>query len=140
MTTVKRSNVAAALSLLFAIANLAPALAADGDSALEKSVQGGLMVTRVGGVGAGVVLGTPAAVVRETVSTYISMTGALADKAGGKDCGPCCALVSLVTIPGALVVGGAKGLFYGGKNGIMHGFNEPFSPASFSIAKELEDK
>lgn len=124
------------------VANLSPALAKDEDGALDKSVQGGLMVTRVGGVGAGLVVGTPVAVVRETITSYIGLTGAAADKVGGavggKDNGPACAVVSLVTAPAALVVGGAKGLYYGGKNGMLHGFNEPFSPASFSISKEID--
>lgn len=139
---MKRSNLAAAFSLLLMVANLSPALAKDDEGALDKSVQSGLMVTRVGGVGAGVVLGTPVAVVRETISSYIGLTEAAADKAGGgiggKDSGIACAVVSLVTAPAAVVLGGAKGLFYGSKNGMVHGFNEPFSPASFSITKDIE--
>jgi len=139
---VKRTNVAATLSLLMMVASFAPALAKDEEGALDKSVQGCLMVTRVGGVGAGLVLGAPVAVVRETISSYISMTQGAADKVGGaiggKDNGIACGAVSLVTAPAAVVVGGAKGLYYGSKNGMMHGFNEPFSPASFSITKDIE--
>ncbi len=135
---VKRSNLAVAFSLLLMAATLAPAMAKDENSALDKSVQGGLMVTRVGGVGAGVVVGAPVAVVRETISSYKSMTETLADKVGGKDNGLSCALVSLVTVPGAMVVGSVKGMYYGSRNGIMHGFQEPFSPASFSISKDIE--
>jgi hypothetical protein len=142
MTIVKSSKLAAALSLLLMTATLSPAFAKDEEGALDKSVQGGLMVTRVGGVGAGVVVGAPVAVVRETISSYIGMTGAVADKvggkAGGKDNGLATAVVSLVTVPAALVVGGAKGLYYGSKNGMMHGFNQPFSPSSFSISKDIE--
>ncbi|MCI0350986.1 MAG: hypothetical protein L0Z53_16290, partial [Acidobacteriales bacterium] len=97
---MKRSNLAAALSLLLMMANISPAFA--GDEPLDKAVNGSLIVTRVGGVGAGVVLGAPVAVVRETITSYIDFTGAAADKVGGKDCGPCCLLVSLVTVPASL--------------------------------------
>ncbi|GEM_PF-466299 len=139
---VKRSNLTAAVSLALMLANMAPAFSKDDEGALDKAVDGSLIVTRVGGVGAGLVLGTPVAVVRETISSYIGLTGAAADKVGGKiggkDSGIACGVVSLVTVPAALVVGGAKGLFYGSKNGMMKGFNNPFSPASFSLSKDME--
>lgn len=133
VSKVKSSFLAAAASLAMVIGTIAPALA--DDTPLDKVVEGSLLVTRVAGVGSGVVLGTPVGVVRTVVKEYIGMTGAVADKVGGKDCGPCCLLVSVGTIPASLVWGGAKGVYYGGKNGIMHGFNEPFSPASFCLGK-----
>jgi len=112
-----------------------PALAED--EPLDMVTQGSLMVTRVGGVGAGLVVGTPVAVVRETFKSYVGFTQAAADKVGGKmggkDNGPVCAVVSLVTLPASMVVGGAKGVYYGAKNGVCTGFNQPFHPDSYSL-------
>ena len=129
---------AVTLSLFMALGTVAPALAADQD-ALDKVVDGSLIVTRLGGLGAGLVIGCPIAAVRETASTYRSWTDTAADKVGGKmggkDSGPACALVSLVTLPAAMVVGGAKGIYYGTKNSFTHGFNEPFTQDSFSLGK-----
>jgi len=120
------------------LAGLSPVLAAE--EPLDKVVNGSLMVTRVGGVGTGLVVGPPVATLRETYSSYVSMTSSCAEHVGGKDCGPSCLLVSLVTLPASIVVGTGKGVYYGCKNAFTHGFNEPFSPASFSISKDYEGK
>jgi hypothetical protein len=140
MTTVKRNYLAAALSLLLAVGTMPGVLAAD--EPLEKVVDSSLLVTRVGGVGAGLVLGTPVAVTRCTVKSYKDLTVKVADKiggkTGGKDCGPCCLIVSVATLPAGIVWGGLTGSYYGGKNAFKVGFNQPFHPDSFSLGK-LED-
>lgn len=133
---MKRQDLAKALILCLTMSITSPAFA--GDDSLNKVVDGSLLVTRVGGVGAGLVFGTPVAAVRSTYKTYIDMTEAAADKVGSKDLGPSCLLASLVTVPASLVIGTAKGIYLGGKNALTHGFNEPFSPASLSLGK-LED-
>lgn len=129
----------ALLALAATLAMTAPARAAD--DGLDMATQGSLMVTRVGGIGAGVVVGTPIAVIRESVKSYIDLTQSAADSVGepmgGKDSGPVCLVVSLVTLPAGLLVGGAKGLYYGTRNGVVSGFNTPFHPDSFSLG-ELE--
>lgn len=125
-----------ALSAVMAAGMVTPALASD--DGVEKASDAGLIVTRMGGLGAGMTLGVPVAVTRQVVKSYKDMTGGLAEKVGGKDFGPSCALVSVVTVPAALVYGGATGVFYGSKNAFVHGFNEPFHPDSFSVGK-LED-
>ena len=130
---MKKAFLAAAASLGLISGGFAPALADGGP--LEKVVDASLIVTRVAGTGAGLVVGTPIGVVRSVVKNYISMTNAAAEKLGGKDCGPCCLLVSVGTIPASLVWGGLTGTYYGGKNAFTHGFNEPFSPASFCLGK-----
>jgi hypothetical protein len=127
---------AAALAVVATMSSFAmPAMAED--EPLDMVTQGSLMVTRVGGIGAGVVIGTPVAVVRESFKSYVSFTQAAADKVGGKlggkDNGPVCAVVSLATLPASLVVGGAKGVYYGTKNGVCTGFNQPFHPDSYSL-------
>ncbi len=133
---MKKSRLASALSLVMLAGLLAPAFAAD--EPLDKAVDGGLIVTRMGGLGAGMVVGVPVAVTRQVVKSYKDLTVKVADKVGGHEFGPSCALVSFVTAPAALVYGGATGAFYGSKNAFVHGFNEPFHPDSFSVGK-LED-
>lgn len=133
---MKRVKLGAALLVAATLlGTVAPAMAAE--EPLEKATQGGLMVTRVGGMASGVVLGTPIATGRETYKSYISFTEAAADKVGGKvggkDSGPVCLVVSLVTLPAAVVVGGAKGLYYGVKNGVWGGFEKPFYKDSYSL-------
>ncbi len=111
------------------------------EEALDMVTQGSLMFTRVGGMGAGLVVGTPIAIVRESVKSYIDLTQGAADSVGesmgGKDSGPVCLVVSFVTLPAGLLVGGAKGLYYGTRNGVVSGFNTPFHSDSFSLG-ELE--
>src|SRR5687768_14932902 len=104
-----------------ALGAYAPAFAAD--DGLQQAVDGSLMVTRVGGVGAGLVLGTPVAVVRETRKTYVDMTEKVADKVGDHSFGPSVLLASVVTIPASLVLGGLKGVYFGGKNAMTSGFS-----------------
>lgn len=124
-----------AMSLVACAAAAAPAFASD--DAMDKVTQGALLPTRVGGVAAGIVLGTPVAIVRESYQSYKDLTNAGAEQIHGKECGPACLLVSVFTLPAGLVVGTVKGTYYGLKNGIMDGFQTPFHPHSFSIG-ELE--
>ena len=139
---MKKTKLSALFALCLAITSFAPAMA-EGDDNLQKVVDGSLIFTRVGGTGAAFVLGTPVAVTRRIVSRYVSFTQTAADKAGGKiggkDSGPACAVVSLVTIPASILVGSAEGVYYSGKNSYSHGFNEPFSPASFSVTEGYKE-
>lgn len=139
---MKRFKLGAALAIVLTLGSFSmPAMAEE--EPLDMVTQGSLMVTRMGGIGAGLVVGTPIAVVRETYKSYVDFTQTAADKVGGKmggkDSGPVCAAVSLVTLPASIIVGGAKGIFYGTKNGVWTGFQQPFHPDSFSLG-ELEDK
>lgn len=133
MKTVKLGAALLVAATLFG--TVAPAMAAD--EPLDKVTEGSLIVTRVGGMGTGLVIGTPIAVGRETFKSYKSFTESAADKVGGKfggkDNGPVCGLVSLVTLPAAIVVGGAKGVYYGTKNGVVGGFDKPFYKDSYSL-------
>lgn len=134
---MKRSIITTALAMVAALGAVAPAFA-DGDSGLEKAVGGCTWVTRLAGVGAGTVGGTPIAAVRQTYKAYTAWTPDVADKVGGKDCGPCAALVSLVTLPAAVVWGGVTGPYYGIKNGFNHGFNNPFTHQSFCLGSDYD--
>jgi hypothetical protein len=136
---VKSSKLALLMTLCM---TAAPAFAAGTDTSddtpLGKVVQATLLPTRVAGLGAGCVVGTPVATTREIVKSYLSFTPQVADKIGGKDFAPSCVVATVFTAPAAVLVGTALGIYHGNKNGIVHGFNEPFSPASFSVTKEYE--
>jgi hypothetical protein len=136
---VKISKFAAILSIAMTLGMTAPSFADDKSSGVETAVDGALVVTRVGGATAAAIVGTPIAIVRETYKSYTQWTPACADKMGAKDCGPACLMVSVVTLPAAIVWGTVTGTFYGCRNGINKGFNEPFHPDSFSLGKDIEE-
>lgn len=134
---MKKFAALVALSMALGVVS-APVMAADSDG-LQMAVDGGLAVTRVGGVGASLVLGTPVAILRDTYKHYTTWTPALADHVGGHEFGPSMALVSLATVPASMVWGGLTGTYHGGRNAFVHGFNEPFHPDSFSLGKDYEE-
>lgn len=112
-----------------------------GDSGLDRSVDASLMPTRFVGMGASMLFGIPISIVRHTGKAYVDMTNKGADKfggkMGGKDNGPTCGVVSIVTLPAAMVVGTVKGTYWGAKNSFTH-FNQPFEGESFSTGKMEE--
>jgi len=134
---MKTKLAAAAISMCMALGTVAPAFA-DSEAGLDHAVDGSLIVTRVFGMGAGLVLGTPVAVARETTKSYIDLTSGAADKVGGHDFMPSCILASFFSIPAAIVVGAGKGVYAGTKNGI-NGFNTPFAQDSFSMGSLNEE-
>lgn len=129
---MKRTASVLALSLCMAVSAFAPAFAGD-DSGLDMAVQGALFPVRLLAVGAGVVVGTPIAVLRETTKSYVHYTSGAADKVGGHDNAGSCVLANFFSAPVSLVVGSGKGVYAGTKNGIVKGFNEPFNKDSFSV-------
>ncbi len=137
---MKRSMLATTLAVVAVLGAVAPSFAkgSDDEGGLGMAVGGCEWVDRMAGVGVGTVAGTPVAVVRQTYKAYVDWTPALADKIGGKDCGPACAVVSLVTLPAAVVWGGVTGPYYGVKNGVDHGFNNPFTHQSFSLGDDYD--
>jgi hypothetical protein len=135
---VKKQIISTVMACLAVGITVAPAFAADSSSGLDTANEVAMVPVRLGGVAAGVVVGTPVAVVRESYKSYLDLTGAGAEQIHGKDCGPACLLVSVFTIPAGIVVGTVKGGYYGIKNGCMKGFSTPFNSESFSLGK-LED-
>jgi hypothetical protein len=139
---VKTSKLAALLAMTIALGIGSPMFAAEStgsEGGLETAVDGSLMVTRAGGVGAALVVGTPVAIVRDSYKYYTDWTPSLADHVGGKDFGPSMALVSLVTLPAAMTWGTVTGTFHGVRNGFTEGFQEPFNAKSFNITKDYEE-
>jgi len=127
-----RTKLAAtALSLCMVLGTVAPAFA-DSDAGLDHAVDGSLIVTRVLGMGAGLVFGTPVAVGRETTKSFINLTSGAADKVGGHNFMPSCLLACFFSVPAAVIVGTGKGVYAGTKNG-LNGFNTPFAQDSFSM-------
>lgn len=139
---MKKSNLNLMLCLVSVVSLSSPAWAdtagGGGNSGVNTAVDGALMVTRVGGAGCGMLVGTPVAVVRETYKLYTTWTPAWADHVGGKDCAPACALASIVSVPASMIWGTCLGAFHGCKNGLVKGFNAPFNPESFSLGNEYE--
>jgi hypothetical protein len=128
---VNRAKFALAFSLIVAsVAYSAPAQALD---KLDPNVDPIVLATRLTGAGAGIAVGTPIAVARETAKTYVELTNGVADDLGGRDLAPSVMLATVITGPVSILIGGAKGLIAGGRNGITHGFNAPFSLDSFSL-------
>ena len=134
---MKKSNFAWALSLCMAFGTFAPAFA-DSDEGLDMAVQGSLLPIRIAGVGTGLLVGCPIAVLRETTKSYVHYTEGAADKVGGHALLPACILASFFSAPASLVVGPAKGMYAGTKNGFVHGFDKPFTPQSVSLGNMEE--
>lgn len=132
---MKKQILSMAMAVLATGATFAPAFAADSKSGADTANDVAMVPVRLCGVAAGVVIGTPIAIVRESHKSYMDLTGAGAEQIHGKDCGPACLLVSIVTLPAGLVLGTVKGGYYGLKNGVMKGFDAPFNAESFSTGK-----
>ena len=136
---MKTSKLGVALALMAVMGISGPVAMAADEEPLEQVTQASLMPTRLGGIGAGVLVGTPVAVVRQSVKNSIDFTGAAADKVGepigGRDNGPVCLVCSLVTVPVGIVAGTFQGVYYGVKNGVVGGFQTPFHPDSFSLGE-----
>ena len=137
---LSRGPLALGLSLLVLFLPAAFALATAQAAAdnLDTVTQISVLPARLGGVAAGVIVGTPLAVVRESYKSYLDLTGAGAEQIHAKDCAPVCLLISAITLPAGVVLGSFRGGFYGVKNGVVRGFQTPFNSRSFSLG-ELDE-
>jgi hypothetical protein len=134
---VHSSKLATVLSAVLALGTMAPVLADDG-SGLDKAVDGSLIVPRLAGMTAGVVVGTPIAVLKQTTRSFVHITSGAADKVGDHTFAPSCVLATFFSFPASLVVGSTKGVISGTKNGI-NGFGSPFNFDSFSLGNLNEE-
>lgn len=124
-----------ALTLLaVSFASLAPARADEPKEMLKNTA---MFPVKALAVSAGLVFGTPVAVVRQTTERSKGITSAFADEIGGKDSLPPVLFASLLGVPFGVLVGTGEGVYFGGKNAIEHGVEKPFSKDSFSLG-ELE--
>lgn len=115
-----------------------PVRAADGEGVGDMAKKTVWLPVQVAGIGAGMAVGIPFAMVRQVITRTAQKTGDVADKIGGKDHFPPNLLAAPIGIGFGLVVGTAEGVFYGGRNAFKHGFEKPFTPASFSMNDDLE--
>jgi len=131
---VKYSAILAIAALVFGSA-AAPASADEPKEMLKTTA---MFPVRTLGVGAGLVLGTPIAVTRQVAEQTIGITGTFADKIGGKEHLPPVLFASILGVPFGVLTGSAEGVYFGGKNAIVHGSEKPFGKESFSLAEDLE--
>lgn len=131
---MKKSLVSSLTVVSVSLMSLLPAGAEEPKEMVKNSA---MFPVKALAVGAGLVVGTPVAVVRQTAERSIGITGDFADKIGGKDSLPPVLFASVLAVPFGLLVGSAEGIYFGGKNAIQHGVEKPFSKESFSLG-ELE--
>lgn len=91
-------------------------------------------------MGAGAVVGIPVAIVRRASSRSIEYTQNFADyeQMGGHENIVPSAFAMIPAIPMGILVGTGEGIFYGSKNAISNGYENPFSLATFSLDSDLE--
>lgn len=124
-----------ALVTLASVSSL-PASAENDFGGMAKSTA--MFPVRTVALGAGLVVGTPVAVVRRVSNRCIEYTSNFADKIGGKDNLPPVLFASMMGVPFGIISGSAEGVYFGGKNAISNCVEHPFSKDSFSLGNELE--
>ena len=127
----------AVTSGIFALAfAAAPAFADSHDSSMAK--EAAWFPVQLAGVATGCVFGIPICATRRCAVRIHDFTSEGADKIGGHQYFPPVLFASFFGVPAGALVGVAEGIYYGGRNGIDHGFNQPFSPDSFSLGDDVE--
>lgn len=114
-----------------ALCMTAPAQADDKNMDMLKGAA--MFPVKVAGVGTAMVFGTPIAVTRRTSVRIREYTSTFADKIGGHEHFPPNLFASLWSVPCGTLVGVSEGVYYGGKNAIVHGVEKPFCTDSFSL-------
>ncbi|MBI1269805.1 hypothetical protein GC174_05180 [bacterium] len=116
-------------------ASAAPCLAAD---AQEMAKGYAMFPVKALAIGTGTVVGIPIAITRRASSRSVEFTQNFADQIGGHENIVPSAFAMLMGVPFGLLVGTGEGVYYGGKNGIVNGYESPFSLSSFSLDTDLE--
>lgn len=121
-----------------------PAFAADnkgggGDDIATMAKAAAWFPVQVAGVTTAWVFGTPICMTRRAAVRIHDFTSAGADKIGGHEHFPPVLFASLFGVPTGALVGGAEGVYWGGKNAIAHGVEHPFSLDSFSLGDNLKE-
>jgi hypothetical protein len=125
--------IGALLSLTLGVAAVLPACAADRETPLESTV---LLPVRVAALGAGIVVGTPVAIVRNAMDTFPKARGIIADQFNAGTADSVAAdsiLFDLAAMPPSLTTGVVLGLYQGTDNALKNCMDSPFSPESFSL-------
>jgi hypothetical protein len=115
-----------------------PVRAADSEGVTDMAKKTVWLPVQMAGIGAGMAVGIPFAMVRQVITRTAQKTGDIADKMGGKEHFPPNLFAAPIGLGFGLVVGTAEGMYWGGRNAFKYGFEKPFTPASFSMNDDLE--
>ena len=121
------------------VGTIAPALAADKETPVESTV---LLPFRVAALGAGIAVGTPVAIVRDTIGAYPDARDTIAGQKLSENPHPdpgLYLLADLAAVPVSVTVGVFQGICDGTKNAIDNCADKPFSAESFSLADNTSD-
>lgn len=135
---MRRPTATLLAAVLVSTVALLPARADDGEGVGDMAKKTAWLPVQVAGIGAGMAVGIPFAMVRQVITRSAQKTGDLADKMGGKEHGPPNWFAAPIGLGFGLVVGGAEGVYWGARNAFKYGFDKPFRPASFSMSDDLE--
>jgi hypothetical protein len=117
--------------LALAFTGLLPARASDSDDIVTKAVKVPVMVSALC---AGVAVGTPVAVVHDTINDYSAARDQVATAFGGQNPDACQYLVAdFVALPAGLAIGVVNGTYHGFSNAISNCSAKPFSAESFCL-------
>ncbi|MBX9686864.1 MAG: hypothetical protein K2X27_09195 [Candidatus Obscuribacterales bacterium] len=119
------------VSSCLAVMSLSCAPAFAGDDPASNTV---LIPVRVLAFGVAAVIGTPVAVVKDTIKNIPKHTEAIADKMGGKDNMAAMAVAAPFGIVSGTALGALQGLYDGPKNSLDNCVEHPFSAASMSLS------
>lgn len=128
------SSLVAAIAL--SVSMTAPAFA---DDAATMAKNTAMFPVKALAIGAGTVVGIPVAITRRASSRSIEYTQSFADQIGGHEHIIPSFFAMTMGVPFGCLVGTGEGVFYGGRNAIVHGSEKPFGLASFSLESELTD-
>ncbi len=132
---MKKSTLSALAAAAVTIGSVLPACADEPKDMLKNTA---MFPVKALAISTGMVVGTPVAVTRRVSNRCIEYTQTFADKIGGKDSLPPVLFASVLGVPFGVIAGSAEGIYFGGKNSIVHGSDKPFSKESFSLGESLE--
>jgi len=136
---MNKTIATALLSLGLVMGTVGPALASDRETPLESTV---LLPLRVAALGAGIAVGTPIAVVRDTIGAYPEARDSIAGKKLSENAHPdpgLYLLADVAAVPVSVAVGVFQGICDGTRNAIDNCADKPFSAESFSLADNTSD-
>ena len=118
-------------ALMLTSMSVVPATAAD-DSVGSMAKQAAWFPVQMAGVGTGMVIGIPIAIVRRTGVNIRELTAGAADKIGGKEHIHPNLFASVYSVPVGTLVGVSEGVYMGGRNSFK-AMEKPFSATSISM-------
>jgi hypothetical protein len=131
----KRNQLLLVLALTVGCAGAARA--SESDDVVTKAVK---VPVTVSALVAGMAVGTPIAVVHDTLNDYSSARDAVASQFGGQSPDPCQYFVAdIVALPAGLASGLLNGTYHGVTNAVDNCREKPFSAESFCMKDSCFD-